>query len=331
MELSVSELLKEWETGPLRPAYCLLGEETSAKSEALKRLKGWFKADDFNFREFSDADDPEAIVAEAMTLPVFSERRLIIVNTPRILAAAKAAFVAYLKDPLKSSCLVLLSDEKKADGKDALMKAASAAGALCVFAPLKEEQAQQRLMAAAKQEGRTLTQEAAMSLVAEAGTNWGILRQELDKMLLFSSAKELSQADVIQCLGYRKSADPFALSRLIQERKLKDCLSHARRLISEGRADEQVFRILAQVSAAVAKQLRAKRMLKARQAPEAIFRSLRLHPYWDRDYLGMVGRLEESRLIQDAKACLRTEEDLKSKSWLDPKLEIEKLIAGLCR
>src|SRR3989338_8603840 len=303
MELRVADVLKEWETGKLRPIYYLLGEEASAKSEALKRLKIWFKTDDFNFRQFADAENPQAVVAEAMTLPVLSEKRLVIVNNPKIPAAAKAAFIEYLKNPLKNTTLVLLSEEKRADAKDGLVSAAARAGALCLFAPLKEEEARQRLLAAARQEGKNLSSEAAATLVAEVGTNWSILKQELDKILLFAStAKKISQEDAIQCLGYRKSADPFALSRLIQERKLKDCLSHARRLLNEGKAEEQVFRILAQASAAVTKQLRAKRMIKARQAPETISRSLRLHNYWDRNYLELVGRLEEKKLINDIKS-----------------------------
>lgn len=331
MELRVGDLLKEWETGLLRPVYYLLGEEASAKTEALARLKARFKADDFNYREFTDAEAAEAVVAEAMTFPIFSDKRLVIVNNPKIPAAAKTAFVEYLKDPLKSTTLVLLSEEKKADLKDALTAAASRAGAVGVFSPLKEEDAQDRLVAAARQAGKILSPEAAATLVAEAGTNWSILRQELDKALLFrASAKELSQEDVVQCLGFRKSADPFALSKLIQERKLPDCLAHARRLLSDGKVEDQVFRIVSGLSQAVAKQLRAKRLLQARQAPEAILRALRLHQYWDRNYLEAVGRLDEKRLIADLKKCVATEARLKSKSWLDGRLEIEKLIVDLC-
>ena len=40
--------------------------------------------------------------------------------------------------------------------------------------------------------------------------------------LLFSkSAPEIAASDVLECLGYQKAADPFALPRLIQERRLK--------------------------------------------------------------------------------------------------------------
>jgi len=147
-------------------------------------------------------------VTEASTLPVFSDRRLVVVKTPKIPASARAAFADYLKDPLKSTTLVLQSEEKKLDFKDALGAAAGAAGAVVVFAPLKDDEASRKLVAQAGASGRKLTQEAADRLVAEAGSDWGVLSQELEKILLYSVKGEITRDDVLQCLGYQKAADP---------------------------------------------------------------------------------------------------------------------------
>jgi DNA polymerase-3 subunit delta len=266
-----------------------------------------------------------------MTLPVFQERRLVVVKNERLPAEARDAFAGYLKDPLASTTLVLFSEERKADPKDALVRAASAAGAICVFSPLKEGEAQERLQAEARKAGKTLAPEAAQALVAEAGTDWGILSQELEKALLYAgSSKEISAEAVLECLGYRKSSDPFALPRLIGARRLKESLSHLRRMLAEGKPDEQVFKALHQITNAVSRQFRAKRMLAAGLPPEEIFRSLRLNSWWDRDYLGNLARLGERRLVRDLSACLAAETALKSKSWLDPRIELEHLVVALC-
>lgn len=331
MELRPADLLKEWKSGKFRPVYFLAGEEASAKREALEQLKAAFKADDFNYREFSADAESSAAVSEALTLPVFSDRRLIVVSSPNIPAAARAVFSEYLKDPLPSTTLVLFSDERKIDAKDALAKAASAAGAVCLFSPLREDEAQERLKAEAKRAGKELSDEAAAVLVGEVGTDFGLLKQELEKALLFSGSKEISGEQALQCLGYRKAADPFALSRLISERRLKEALSHLRRFMGEGKAEDQAFRALSQISSAVGRQLKAKRMLAGGLAQEAIFRALRLHPYWDRDFLGKLSRLPEGRLRADLKLCVATETGLKSKTWLDARVELEHLVIGICR
>jgi DNA polymerase-3 subunit delta len=334
MELRPAELVKEWASGKLRPVYYLFGEEASAKAQALEKLRDLFKTDSFNLAEFSGDPDQEsaAVVAECCTLPVFSERRLVIVKNPKIPAAARETFAGYLKDPLPSTTLVLFSEDRKPDARDALAKTAAAAGALCVFAPLREEEAQEKLKAVVKAAGKTLTDEAAAALVLEAGTDWGVLSQELEKVLLYAEkAKQITGEDALAVLGYRKAADPFALSRLVQDRKLKEALSHLQRMFDGAKSDDPAFRALAQISSAVGKQVKAKRMLKAGLPAPSVLGKLRLHPYWDRDYLSQLGKFSEGRLLRDLKKCLSAETDLKSKAWLEPKLELERLIVDLCR
>src|SRR5688572_4883732 len=141
MELRPADLIKEWKAGNFRPVYLFVGEEASARAEAVSQLKAHFKADDFNLREFAGDPNAEAsaIVAEASTLPVFADKRLVVVQSPKVPAEARAAIAEYLKDPLKSTTLVLQLEERKADPRDALVKAVSAAGAVCVLGPLRAE------------------------------------------------------------------------------------------------------------------------------------------------------------------------------------------------
>lgn len=332
MELRPQELLKEWKAGKFRPVYYLCGEEAALKAEALRELKAAFAADEFNFREFSTLpeDGAPAIVSEAMTLPVFAQRRLVAVTAPRLAAQARTILAEYLKDPLESTTLAIVSDEKRPDPKDALQRSAAASGVLCVFSPLREEEARERLQAAARKAGKTLSEGAAAALVAEAGTDWSILSQEIEKAILFADkSEEITAKHALEVLGYQKSADPFALPRLIQERKSREAVGHLRRLLREARPDE-AFPALAQIRGAVFKQLRAKRMLASGLAEAEILRSLRLHHFYDRGFLPQAKALGEARLIRELKSCLETEAALKSKAWLDPRIELERLVVELC-
>lgn len=332
MELKPAQLTQEWKAGKFRPVYYLFGDErSSAKADALAELKSFLKPTPFNIAEFTGEIESQAaaIVSEALTLPSFSDRRLVIVHSPKLLAGARAAFADYLKNPLPSTTLVLLCDDAKPDQRDALYKAASAAGAACAFVPMKDEEAIERLQAEARRAGKTLSGEAAGLLIAEAGADWGVLRQELDKALLFAGErKELGREDILACLGYRKSADPYALPRLVQARDLKASLAQLRRLLQEPKPEE--FKILGQISRAVQAQLKAKLMLRAGKSDAELFGPLRLQPYYDRDFPGIVKRFSEARLRRDLKRCLRAEVDLKSKTWLDPKVELELLVVDLC-
>jgi DNA polymerase-3 subunit delta len=330
MELRPPELLKEWKAGKFRPVYYFFGEESAAKADAVLKLKELFKADDFNLCEFSGEPNSEAptAVAEAMTLPVFSDKRLVIVRSPKLPAEARAIFADYLKSPSATTTLVLLSEDRRPDKKDSFAAIAAAAGAVCVFSPLTEEEAVERLLSEAKKAGKTLAPEAADALVAEAGTDWGILTGELEKALLYAGkSADVGLEAVSVSIGFHK-VDPWAIEKLAQGRDLKACLVYLREAFAGAKTEEVVFRSLASVRGGYLKQLKAKRLLKAGVPQREIETKLRI--FYDNTFFARAARVTEERLRRDLRRCLEVETDLKSKSWLDPKLELERLIVELC-
>jgi DNA polymerase III delta subunit len=331
MELRPDDLAAEWKAGKFRPVYYLFGEESASKADAVLKLKALFKPDDFNLREFSGDPNSEhpAIIGEALTLPVFADKRLVIVRSPKIPAEARAAFAEYLRAPSTTTTLVLLSEDRRPDKKDALAASAAQAGAICVFSPLTEEEAVGRLMAEAKKAGKNLDPDAAAALADQAGTDWGILSGELEKALLFAGkSTQVGMEAVSASMGFRKATDPWAFERLISARDLKACLSYLREAFADAKPDEVVFRSLAQARAAYLKQLKAKRMLKAGSPAREIETKLRI--FYDRDFFARAQRVSEERLRRDLRRLLEVETDLKSKSWLDAKIEFEGVVVELC-
>ena len=331
MELRPNDLAAEWKAGKFRPVYYLFGTESASKADAVLKLKALFKPDDFNLREFSGDPNAEhaAIISEALTLPVFADRRLVIVRSPKIPAEARAALAEYLSAPSPTTTLVLLSVDNKPDKKDALANAAASAGAVCVFAPLTEEDAVERLLAEAKKAGKNMDPAAAAALTDQAGTDWGILSGELEKAILFAGkSTEIGLEAVSASMGFRKATDPWAFERLVSARDLKACLTYLREAFADAKPDEVVFRSLAQARAAYLKQLKAKRMLKAGTSQREIEMKLRI--FYDRDFFARAQRVSEERLRRDLRRLLEVETDLKSKAWLDAKIEFEGIVVELC-
>ncbi len=331
MELKPNDLAAEWKAGKFRPVYYLFGEESASKADAVLKLKALFKPDDFNLCEFSGDPNSEhpTIISEALTLPVFADKRLVIVRNPKIPAEARAAFTEYLRSPSPTTTLVLLSEDRRPDKKDALAAAVAEKGAVCVFSPLTEEEAVERLLAEAKKAGKNLDPDAAAALTEQAGTDWGILSGELEKALLFAGkATDIGMEAVSASMGFRKATDPWAFERLVSSRDLKACLSYLREAFADAKPDEIVFRSLAQARAAYLKQLKAKRMLAAGLAPRDIEMKLRI--FYDRDFFQRAQRVTEQRLRRDLRRLLEVETDLKSKAWLDAKVEFESVVVELC-
>lgn len=329
-ELSTEAALREWAKGQFRPVYLMLGEDTAAKSAAMAALKAALRVDDFNLSEFTGNSESQAaeIVSACLTPPMFSERRLVLSRDLRLGASGRRVLAAYLKEPLASTTLALLSSERKADFKDPVASAASALGGLMVFGPLAPEEAASRLRSQAKALGFELSEEGAQTMVQESGTEWGILGGELEKLRLFlRGRKEAQVAEVQACLGYRRDTGPFEFQNCIERRDAVKSIALLRRMMEE---DAGHFTILPKIVNILNRQLKAKRMLKAGLPQDQIGRELRLHPSFLPHFLREVGKLGEARLAACLRACLEVEVSLKSKSWLDPGIELERLTLRIC-
>ena len=200
-------------------------------------------------------------------------------------------------------------------------------GGVVIFSPLGEDEAAARLSAEAKRAGVELSAEAAAAIVEEAGTHWGILKAELEKLLLFAKdRKSVSREDALACLGYRQAANPFDLPRLVLARKRVEALQVLDRLFEEGLSE---FQLLSRISFEVNRALKAGRLRKAGVPENQVARELRLPGFVASTLLRQAQTLGEERLIRSLKACVETDAALKSKSWLDPKIELERLVVRL--
>lgn len=328
--LSTKALAAEWKAGSFRPVYHFFGEDSGSKNLAVQALKKALSADEFNSSDFSGDTEDQAddVVSTCLTPPMFSSRRLVVVRNTRFSAAGRKKLADYLREPLATSTLVLISQERKPAAKDALAAGVEALGGIVLFKPLGEGEAAARLISEAARAGVALNDDAAKLLVEEAGCEWGILRTELEKVLLFVKGKEkASVEDAMACLGYRRQTNPFDLPRCLERRDAAAAMRLLEGLLREGHTP---FALLYRVTQTLRRQLKAKRLLKTGAPQERIFRELRLQPYYDRDYLKVLERIAEPGLISSLRDCLETEVSLKSKAWVEPSIELETLVLKVC-
>lgn len=324
---------KEWKEGRFKPVYLFVGNPTLV-ADAVARLKSEFKASDFDFSSWNANIDESvsAIISDALTSPVMGPRRLVLIETPKIPVHARTVIKEYLENPLGTTTLVLISDDYKPDSKDSLVKAAQAKGAVCHCQPMKEGEAQNKLIDEAHRSGKILARDAASRLVGEAGTDWPILQQELNKAMLYAGeSKSVELRHILDCLGYQKDADPFLLPRLVRRRDLVKTLRHLLVLLNQGKKDEQAFKALNQITSSILKQLRGKKMVRAGRSEEEIMRALRLNQYYDQGFKKELESLSDETLRRDLELCLRVDSALKSQAWLAPPIEVSQLVGALCR
>lgn len=105
--INVSDLKKRLSVEIL-PVYFLKGQDAYVKELAIGVLKELLDKDfsDMNLTVFEDSSDMEAVVQTLNTVPVFDERRLVVVkSTEGLDDAGRAKLEAYLNNPSGFPCL----------------------------------------------------------------------------------------------------------------------------------------------------------------------------------------------------------------------------------
>ena len=329
-ELKAALVAKEWAGERLRPVYYLSGEELHGKAAALEVLKKHHDAGPFNYQEFrGESLDASELVSVCQTPPLFSPSRIVVVKrAEKLHAEARKRLAEYLQDPLPTTCLILLAEERKPERGEVLSTLAAAKGAAAVYWPLREAEALDWARGEARKAGVRLAEDAVQRLIEEIGTDLLLLDQELGKLFLMVKGKkgEVGVEDVLASLGYEQAESVFSLGRLIQLRDGKGAVALARELLDGG---EEPLSLLSQVSWTISRQLKARRLAEAGVTGEEAFRALKVSSYYNKDFLALAARRGEAELMDALGACLETEARLKTGA-LSPRLELENLLLSAC-
>jgi DNA polymerase III subunit delta len=177
-------------SGDIPSAIYLHGEEDVLKDEALKAILDRVVDPglrDFNYDVRSAGQlDPDAVEALCTTLPMMSDRRLVVIRDVEAWnkrARAKTAVLHYLKKPAAETVLVLIqgSPRKEDEKSDADAELVSLTCAVDI-SRLTLKLAEKWVLKRAEERGVLLEPDAATHLVKAVDRDLGAARSELDKL-----------------------------------------------------------------------------------------------------------------------------------------------------
>lgn len=200
-------LFRSLNKGQLAPAYYFHGPEDVLKDEAVRTILD--KAldpgmRDFNLDQRSAAQlDPEEIHSICNTLPMMSDRRVVLlrdVEAWKRKTKSRSAFLRYLEHP-NPQALVVLVQASGDDGEDKELARHSYA---VRFDCLPAERAVNWLMHQAGKLGLDLETAAAEHLVKSVGADLGPLSSELAKLASLPADAPVTAERVGELLGVRQ-------------------------------------------------------------------------------------------------------------------------------
>lgn len=323
--LTPKALAEEWAKNKTRPVYYFCGEEGAMKEAALKRLAALFKPESFNFsvRDAETADLAQAL-DEAQTAPMLADLRFVALKrVEKLKKEPLKNLLAYLGNPCPSACLLLLADWPR-EKQDPIPGALGPDCAVVNFDPMSGPQAIEHLNSALLAKGVKTDGEALELLVELLGTDSVTLDGEAEKIVLYMHGQNrfFSPDDALALAGFARTQHPFELSNAVCSKRPAQAAEAAANMLVSG---AEPLALLSQVSRAVERLLKVKRLAAAGDGPGAAYQA-GMSPGQYHAALRDAGNYTEEKLLRSLRRCLEAEELLKSTSRRDPGLVIRQLV-----
>jgi len=326
--------------GVISPVYLIYGEEQYLQEQVVQSLKGALLTPDlaaFNLEEIDNEKCTPVQAAEsANALPVFAEKRLVIIKNPAFLQGGKKEGAAegaapneqllldYLKDPLLSTCLVFLVNGS-VDKRRRLVKAMEQAGQLLELNPLKGGELTQWIREEAARQGLTIEPRALEYIVLNAAGSLRHLKNELEKLALYCQEDRTITLEAVEKLLTRTSeGNIFAMVDSLGQKKGEQALYELANLLDEG---EPPVKILFMIARQFRLILQTKDLEKKGYTEKQITSELGTHPF----VTGKVLKQSKNFGFAELEAALEflLECDVALKSGAPARLTLEQLVIKL--
>ncbi len=237
--MTEQELDKQLKTGNLLPVYFLFGEETFLSDRAVRRIMEQAidpAMQDFNLNIYFGADCSGAeIIETAQTLPMFSNRRLVVVRQADKLPddAQELLLKSYLADPAPDT--VLLFQAVKADFRRKFFSELKKNAGSIEFKKLYENRLAPFINAEAQRLGKRIDASATELLTFIVGNDLQELTSQIEKASLYVGvAAVITLEDIRQIASQSKNFNAFELARFMGEKDLAKALHTLQSVLDSG-------------------------------------------------------------------------------------------------
>jgi DNA polymerase-3 subunit delta len=330
----------------IAPVYWVTGEESYLRDRAVALIKravlqspeqkegaGLLDSsagglDDFNSMVlYGDETDASEVLAAVLEVPVFSQRRLVILKSGEKLPARETeALVAYLKEPCETTILVWVT--QKLDGRLKFAQALKDNAVVVDCSALADHQLESWIRTEAGRIGLRLNEPAVLLLKELADHSLSVILQELEKLASYMPAGAVAGSTEVELIrGAFPGASVFDLTDAIVGRDRGRALRILNRNLEAGEAPLRIFGSLVWQ---YRRLWRGKELLQEGRNNTELARALGISPYRLPGFLAQLRRFPPAHLRAAFALFLKTDSDLKGGSAGAATRVLESLLLQLC-
>ena len=281
---------------------------------------------DFNFNVFYGNESKGMDIVDAsLTLPMFADRRAILVKRAEALKAeALDALFGYIQNPSETTCLIFTGT--KIDQRKKFFLELKKHGALVEFKRLYDNKLNGFIQGEIATHGGSIEPAAAELLTFLIGNNLQELSSQVEKLVAYAGErKRVSVDDVRAVASSSKAFTAFELARYLGVRDLQNALRCLDTLFRNG---EETFQMIGALSRHFRQLWRIREMLD-RKAPQAdISREVGIIPFFLGEMIQQARNFDRSelrRLFTELYRC-----DVASKTGVHPYTLMHALMVAIC-
>lgn len=281
------DFLNELTRGDVFPVYLFYGPETYLREQAISRLREILLPSGGGELNYEVLDGETLTVREIITTAGYTSliagRRLVVVRNPVLFQPAQAKndaeekhLLEYLAGPPAGTCLVFDSGQG-VDRRKKVYKEVARVGRAIEFTRLKPAELVKWLAKLAREQGCTLSREAAGELLARCGREMYTLYHEMGKLACYAGrGKEISPAMVRELVTGGVEENIFEVVDAIGLRDCARALSGIRSLLLQKYPPRQITGMVAKQFRMI---LQVRGLQEAGRTREEIGTLLQLHPF----------------------------------------------------
>ncbi|WP_422060601.1 DNA polymerase III subunit delta [Staphylococcus felis] len=292
--------------------------------------------DDFNFVKYNLYEaNINQIMEEAMTLPLFSDKKVVLVQNafiftgekiPQEMKTSLTQLINFVEKYDSDTLMIFQVHSPKLDERKKLVKSVKKVANIKKIEQLSEEEMKAWISSYLQKEGKAINQEELEYFLGLTGIHYRIIQQELDKLLLYIGERPtISKKDIELIVNRSLEQNVFLLTEYIQKGQKEKAISLMKDLIQ---LKEEPIKLLALITSTYRIYYQTKILSEKGYSPNQIAKTINVHPYRVKLALSQSRKYHLKSLLEVINKCAETDYKLKS-SYLDKALILELFILSV--
>lgn len=323
----MKRIMEDIRTHMFERAYVLYGEEAYLRQDYLHRLRDALvrPGDGLNVRFFTGKDtDPEEVIAFGEQPPFLADYRVIFLEDTPFFKNASDRLAAFMENLPED--LVMVFSQETVDKRLKLFKAAKKYDRVVEFSRMTPEKLSHWAKEVLRHNNKIMTDSDAAKLVARVGTDMGLLRMELEKVISYTGSRQNVTWDDIDAVCVTQIEDRiFDMIRALTNRSREKALALYYDLLALKVPPVKIIVIIGQQYAQLK---RAKELSKERLASSELAAKIGVRPFAVKGLMQCAAQYTSEELTWALEEVAKADESFKTGKITDT-LAVELLLVKL--